>query len=97
MERKEKFIKGITLVCRDFVIGVEREMLQEAKNLSNSDWFVDMVCSYVDRYEEEFKSDMQEVFRIISSEKSDMVHFDAHTHSKSYRQVIIDILQGKAK
>lgn len=97
MERKEKFIKGITLVCREFVRGVEREMLQEAKILSNSDWFVDMVCSYVDRYEEEIKSDIQEVFGIIASEKTDMVHYDALTHSKAYRQVIIDILLGKAK
>jgi len=97
IEKLNKYVKGITLITREFVEDVEKEMLLEAKIQHSNEMFVDMVCTYVDRYEKELESDLQEVFGYMASDKSKITHFNALTHSASYKQVIVDILQGKAK
>ena len=89
----EKYVMGIAKITAEFINPVARDMIQEAKNLQKQDWFVSMVEAYYDRATKEQKSFENEVAHILASKKSDIVRFEALTHARSYKQIIVDILQ----
>ena len=94
---KKEFLKGITEIVSTYVDEVAKEMLFEAKLLSKSDWFVDMVESFYERFQEEQTDYETEVEYYLTSgtEKELNLKPSCLTHSKAYRQVIVDILQNK--
>ena len=97
MKVEKNFIMGIKEIVSGYVDDVAKSMLIEARILCNCDWFVEMVESFYKRFLEEQAEYENEISWFFTADTDRALNLEASvlTHSKSYRQVIADILQHK--
>lgn len=93
----KNFIMGIKEIVSGYVDEVAGIMLIEARILCKCDWFVELVESFYKRFQEEQAEYEQEVnwFFTADTDRPLSLASSVLTHSKSYRQVISDILLNK--
>lgn len=94
---EKEFVKGIMEIVSTYVDDVAKEMLLEAKMLQGNEWFVELVVSFYKRFMKEKVDYETEVEYYLTSrtEKELYLNPSCLLHSRAYRQVIVDILQGK--